>query len=111
VSPRRPPPPHSLNPHLHPDLDPPSTHAALFDHEKLQACQPSLQFVSLVTGLLGLLPKGLAVSDQLDRAWTSIPLNLAEGNGKVTPLDRLHEDVGEYRVSGAREQDSDEGED
>lgn len=29
-----------------------------------------------------------AVYDQLDRASTSIPLNIAEGNGKYTPKDR-----------------------
>lgn len=28
------------------------------------------------------------VKDQLDRASTSIPLNIAEGNGKYTPKDR-----------------------
>lgn len=134
----------------------------LFDHEKLQAYQHSLQFVGLATGLLERLPKGLAVSDQLDRASTSIPLNLAEGDDKFRPPgrcrffdnargsasecaacldvlvarrrlveadvlpgkemlhgivsmlrglfrsnspDRLHEEVGEYRVSGGREQD------
>jgi four helix bundle protein len=30
----------------------------------------------------------LPVSDQLDRASTSVPLNIAEGNGKYTPPDR-----------------------
>ena len=34
------------------------------------------------------MPKGLAVRGQLDRASTSIPLNIAEGNGKYTALDR-----------------------
>ena len=29
-----------------------------------------------------------ALCDQLDRAWTSVPLNLAEGNGKYTAPDR-----------------------
>ena len=33
-------------------------------------------------------PKSLSVVDQLDRASTSIPLNLAEGNGKFTGADR-----------------------
>ena len=34
------------------------------------------------------LPKSIAVRDQLDRASTSIILNLAEGNGKFTSPDR-----------------------
>ena len=34
------------------------------------------------------LPKSLSVTDQLDRASTSIALNIAEGNGKFTPADR-----------------------
>ena len=34
------------------------------------------------------LPKAIAVRDQLDRASTSIVLNLAEGNGKHTSSDR-----------------------
>ena len=34
------------------------------------------------------LPSRLAVSDQLERASTSVPLNLAEGNGKYTAPDR-----------------------
>ena len=38
--------------------------------------------------LLEGLPKSLAVTNQLDRASTSIPLNLAEGNGKFTDADR-----------------------
>ncbi len=38
--------------------------------------------------LLQKLPKTIAVRDQLDRASTSIVLNLAEGNGKFTPPDR-----------------------
>ncbi len=38
--------------------------------------------------ILQKLPKTIAVRDQLDRASTSIVLNLAEGNGKFTPPDR-----------------------
>jgi four helix bundle protein len=34
------------------------------------------------------LPARLAVSDQLERASTSIPLSIAEGKGKYTPPDR-----------------------
>jgi hypothetical protein len=57
----------------------------IFDHEKLQAYQQSLAFVAWVEPILQKLPKTTAVRDQLDRASTSIPLNLAEGNGN-SPL-------------------------
>jgi four helix bundle protein len=59
-----------------------------FDHEKLDVYQASIQFVAWADELLEQLPKSLAVTNQLDRASTSIPLNLAEGNGKFTDKDR-----------------------
>lgn len=59
-----------------------------FDHEKLTAYQLSIQLVGWVTDRLESIPKSLAVYDQLDRASTSIPLNIAEGNGKFTSPDR-----------------------
>ena len=59
-----------------------------FDHEKLVAYQRSIQFVAWASKLLEGLSPTLAVSDQLDRASTSVPLNLAEGNGKYTAPDR-----------------------
>lgn len=59
-----------------------------FDHEKPQAYQSSLQFVRWSEPLLEKLPKSAAVYSQLDRARTSIPLNIAEGNAKFTPPDK-----------------------
>ena len=59
-----------------------------FDHEKLIAYQRSVQFVAWSSPLLEKLPARLAVADQLDRASTSIPLNVAEGNAKYTVPDR-----------------------
>ena len=59
-----------------------------FDHEKLDVYQDAIGFVSWVDELLEGIPKSLAVHNQLDRASTSIPLNIAEGNGKYTPADR-----------------------
>ena len=59
-----------------------------FDHEKPEVYQASIQFVSWADELLEQLTKGLAVTNQLDRAATLIPLNLAEGNGKFTDKDR-----------------------
>jgi four helix bundle protein len=58
------------------------------DHEKLQVYQRSLAFVGCAEPLLERLPKTLSVRDQLDRASTSVPLNIAEGNGKFTSADR-----------------------
>lgn len=59
-----------------------------FDHEKLDVYRDAISFVAWVDSLLEGLPKGLAVCSQLDRASTSVPLNIAEGNGKYTPADR-----------------------
>jgi len=59
-----------------------------FDHEKLNVYQEAIKFVVWADELLEALPKNLAVHSQLDRASTSIPLNIAEGNGKYTSTDR-----------------------
>ncbi len=59
-----------------------------FDHEKLRVYQESVAFVAWVQNTLERLPARSAVTEQLDRAATSIPLNIAEGNGKYTPRDR-----------------------
>jgi len=60
----------------------------LLDHEKLEVYQTSLSFIVWLEPILRRLPKSLSVTDQLDRASTSIPLNIAEGNGKFTSPDR-----------------------
>jgi four helix bundle protein len=60
----------------------------MFDHEKLEVYQESLRFIAWLEPLLERLPKSVSVRDQLDRASTSISLNLAEGNGKFTRPDR-----------------------
>ena len=59
-----------------------------FDHEKLNVYQEAIGFVAWAAGILETLPKALAVHGQLDRAATSIALNIAEGNGKYTAPDR-----------------------
>ena len=51
------------------------------DHEKLKAYQQSLDFIRWLEAVLEGTQKPLAVHDQIDRASTSIPLNIAEGNG------------------------------
>jgi len=59
-----------------------------FDHEKLNVYQGALEFNYWVGGLLASVEAKAAAKDQLDRAATSIPLNLAEGNGKFSRRDR-----------------------
>ncbi|QYM79076.1 four helix bundle protein [Horticoccus luteus] len=59
-----------------------------FDHEKLRVYQEALRFVAFADTILGALPGKIAARDQLDRASTSIVLNIAEGNGKRSRPDR-----------------------
>jgi len=62
----------------------------LFDHEKLRVYQAAITFVAWAEPILDRVPKSAAARDHLDRAGTSIPLNIAEGNGKFTAPDRCH---------------------
>jgi four helix bundle protein len=59
-----------------------------FDHEKLRAYQEALRFVGWIEPVIEKLPPKLSARDQLDRASTSIVLNIAEGNGKRSHPDR-----------------------
>ena len=59
-----------------------------FAHEKLDVYQEAICFVAWLSPILNDTPRGGDVKDQLDRASTSIPLNIAEGNGKFTSKDR-----------------------
>jgi four helix bundle protein len=59
-----------------------------FDHEKLNAYQVSLQFNGWVGEFLATVTAKAAAKDHLDRAATSVPLNIAEGNGKFSRRDR-----------------------
>jgi four helix bundle protein len=59
-----------------------------FDHEKLNVYQVSLGFNEWVGNFLPSITAKAAAKDQLDRAATSISLNIAEGNGKFSKRDR-----------------------
>ena len=56
-----------------------------FDHEKLDVYQAAIDFVVLADDVVENLPRGRAyLADQLQRASTSIPLNVAEGAGEFS---------------------------
>jgi four helix bundle protein len=59
-----------------------------FDHEKLDVYREAIDFCGWVGDFLAATPAKAAAKDQLDRASTSIPLNIAEGNGKFSAKDR-----------------------
>jgi hypothetical protein len=61
---------------------------ALFDHERLKAYQGAVRFVVWAAPVIEDLSSKLAAKDQLDRASTSIVLNLAEGNGQRSHANR-----------------------
>ena len=54
-----------------------------FDHEKLDVYREAIAFCGWAGELLCTITAKAAAKDQLDRASTSIPLNIAEGNGKL----------------------------
>ena len=58
-----------------------------FDHEKLDVYQEAIGFCGWVGEFLAAVSAKAAAKDQLDRASTSIPLNIAEGNGKFSAKD------------------------
>src|SRR5262245_38598712 len=59
-----------------------------FNHEKLEVYREAIEFAAWLSGLLDGAARLGDVKDQLDRACTSIPLNIAEGNGKYSLKDR-----------------------
>ena len=59
-----------------------------FDHEKLDVYREAIGFCGWAGELLSTIAPRVAVKDQLDRASTSISLNIAEGNGKFSERDR-----------------------
>ncbi len=56
-----------------------------FDHERLDVYQRALEVLDLCDAIIEQMPTGRAhLKDQLDRAATSIVLNIAEGAGEFS---------------------------
>jgi four helix bundle protein len=56
-----------------------------FDHEKLDVYQVAIELVVLIDQVIEDFPRGRAyLADQLRRAGTSVPLNIAEGVGEYS---------------------------
>ena len=58
-------------------------------HEKLDVYQASIAFIAWTQPLIESMPAKVSARDQLERASTSIALNIAEGNEKFSDKDRL----------------------
>lgn len=60
-----------------------------FDHEKLDVYQAAIDLVVLIDTVVEHLPRGRAyLADQLQRAGTSVPLNIAEGAGEYSKSEK-----------------------
>ena len=69
--------------------DPEPQPDAWLEHDRLDAYRVSLEFQQLAARLCR--GRGLgALRDQLDRASVSVSLNIAEGAGRVAPLEKAH---------------------
>ena len=60
-----------------------------FDHEKLDVYRAAIQFVVVANSIAEVMPPGRShLVDQLHRAATSIPLNIAEGAGEYSSKEK-----------------------
>ena len=66
----------------------PRIQSGLFDHERLDVYQAAIRFIEWRSGILRRLPSNHHLVDQLDRASTSIALNIAEGSGEWSRPER-----------------------
>lgn len=61
-----------------------------FDFENLDVYQVSMSFVLLVNEIYKKFPRGTSnLSDQLDRAATSVLFNIAEGAGEFAEIEKI----------------------
>src|SRR5579871_796906 len=60
-----------------------------FDHEKMDVFQTAIEFVAAADDVVERLPRGRRyLADQLQRAASSVPLNVAEGAGEFSKKDK-----------------------
>jgi four helix bundle protein len=60
-----------------------------FDHEKLDVYGAAIELVILVDDIVENLPRGRGyLADQLQRAGSSVPLNIAEGAGEYSEQEK-----------------------
>jgi four helix bundle protein len=61
----------------------------MLDHEKLEVYRMAVEFIASADELVERLPLGRGyLADQLHRAALSVVLNIAEGAGKTSPVDK-----------------------
>ena len=61
-----------------------------FEHEKLDVYRAAIELVILIEVVIEGLPRGRAyLADQLQRAGTSVPLNIAEGAGEYSSNEKI----------------------
>ena len=67
-----------------------------FDHEKLDVYQAAIEFVVIIETIVKQFPRGRAyLVDQLQRAGSSVTLNIAEGAGEFS----VNEKIRFYRMA------------
>jgi four helix bundle protein len=60
----------------------------MLSFQKLDVYQRAIEFLSFALEIIARLPKGhAAISEQLRRAALSVPLNIAEGAGRISRAD------------------------
>jgi four helix bundle protein len=63
--------------------------ASYFDYERWDVYRAALELIIVIKDVVEKFPKGTAyLADQLQRAGTSIPLNIAEGAGEYSPSEK-----------------------
>jgi four helix bundle protein len=61
-----------------------------FDHEKLDVYKATIEFIRITETIIKQFPKGRAyLIDQLQRASSSIALNIAEGSGEFSKSEKI----------------------